>query len=129
MVRSGRARSKKRSPLRKNSSSNSSPVGNNSSTGNSTINSTATNVTTSAPIDWDHVFYLVRPLIVLVGVGFVTQLTLYVEMKPTRGADDVAALTMRSREASGSDVSKTVLAESSRHVGTDGAWCHDVDGD
>ena len=46
-------------------------------------------------IDWDHVFYLVRPLIVLVGVGFITQLTLYVEMEPTRGAIDVDALRRR----------------------------------
>ena len=44
-------------------------------------------------IDWDHVFYLVRPMLVLVLVGFVAQLTLYVEMKPTRGVEDIASLS------------------------------------
>ena len=76
----------------------------------------AANAANAAPIDWDHVFYLVRPLIVLVGVGFITQLTLYVEMQPTRGADDMAALRRRggggdAGAAGGADIDTSAIVD------------------
>ena len=50
-------------------------------------------------INWDHAFYLMRPLLVLILVGFVTQITLYVEMKPTRGVEDIASLSGKTQTA------------------------------